>query len=190
MKIRSFAAVSAIVLAGLSLTACSASGSASSDPKTQIQEQLGQFSSSDIMFLQMMIPHHQQAVDMGTLAEAQGFSPTIKALATQIKSEQSPEITKMADWVTAAGASVKMDQDMGMGGMLSDSEITALKAAKGANFDKLFLKDMITHHSSAVAMAVMVMHSQNASIKSLSKAIIDSQSKEIQYMQGLLKTLG
>ena len=190
MKIRSLAAVSALVLAALSLTACSSNGSGTSDTNTQVQEQLGEFSSSDIMFLQMMIPHHQQAVDMGTLAESQGLSPTIKALATQIKSEQSPEITKMTAWVSAAGASVKMDHDMGMGGMLSDSEFAALKAARGADFDKLFLKDMITHHSSAVAMAVMVMHSQNTSIKSLSKAIIDSQSKEIQYMQGLLKTLG
>jgi uncharacterized protein (DUF305 family) len=147
------------------------------------------FSGSDIMFAQMMIPHHQQAVDMGTLAETRASNPDVKALAAKIKAEQAPEITQMKGWLESVGASLDMGHDMGMGGMLTDADMTALKNAKGAEFDRLYLEGMIGHHKGAIHMAQMVVDSSNGEANALGNAIIDSQTKQITYMESLLGKL-
>lgn len=144
------------------------------------------FSGADIMFAQMMIPHHQQAVDMGTLAETRALSPEVKTLAAKIKAEQAPEIAQMKGWLADASASIDMGHDMGMGGMLSDMQMKSLAAAKCAQFDKLFLEGMIGHHKGAIHMAQMVVDSNNSEAAALGKAIIESQAKQITYMEGLL----
>ena len=144
------------------------------------------FSSADIMFAQMMIPHHQQAVDMGSLAESRAGSPEVKALAARIKSEQAPEIDLMKDWLVAAGASESMDHHMSMDGMLTAEELDQLADSSGAAFDKLFLYYMIQHHEGAIAMAKMVDDSTNAAVAELARAIITSQTAEIAEMQKLL----
>jgi uncharacterized protein (DUF305 family) len=141
------------------------------------------------MFAQMMIPHHQQAVDMGTLAETRASNPEVKALAAKIKGEQAPEITQMKGWLESAGASLDMGHDMGMGGMLTDADMTALKNAKGAAFDRLYLEGMIGHHKGAIHMAQMVVDSSNGEANALGNAIIDSQTKQITYMESLLGKL-
>lgn len=137
----------------------------------------------------MMIPHHQQAVDIGTLAETRASDPEVKALAAKIKGEQSPEIAQMKSWLSAANAPMEMDHDMGMGGMdgmLDAAQMDALTNSKGAAFDKLFLEAMIAHHKGAIQMAKMVVSSKNAEAAALGKAIIDSQTKEITLMESLL----
>ena len=145
------------------------------------------FSASDLMFAQMMIPHHQQAVDLGTLAETRAESQEVKDLAVQIKNEQSPEINQMKSWLESADAPMTMDHDMGMGGMLSDAEMKALENTSGAEFDELFLKSMIAHHQGAIEMAQMVVDSNNVEAQALGKAIIASQSEQITYMESLLQ---
>jgi uncharacterized protein (DUF305 family) len=127
---------------------------------------------------------------MGTLAETRASNPEVKALAATIKTEQAPEITQMKGWLKDAGAGMEMGHDMGMGGMLSESEFDALKAATGAAFDKLYLEGMIGHHEGAIAMAKMVINSKNAEAKALGEAIVASQTKQISYMKELLKKLG
>lgn len=152
--------------------------------------QKARFSGADIMFAQMMIPHHQQAVDMGTLAETRAQNPAVKALAAKIKAEQAPEIAQMKGWLTAAHAGLDMGHSMGMGGMLTATEFDALKNSTGAKFDHLFLVGMIGHHQGAVHMAQMVIDSDNSEARALAKAIIESQTKQIAYMQQLLAKLG
>ena len=144
------------------------------------------FSGIDVMFAQMMIPHHEQAVAMATLGERLAFNPEVKALATQIKAEQAPEISQMKAWLTDAGASMDMGHAMGMAGMLSESAMTLLENAKGAAFDKLFLEGMIAHHQGAITMAKMVATSANAEAKALAEAITSSQTEQIEYMKSLL----
>jgi uncharacterized protein (DUF305 family) len=144
------------------------------------------FSGADIMFAQMMIPHHQQAVLMSNLALKTSSNPDIIALAKEIKAAQQPEINQMKVWLTKAGAPLEMGHSMGMGGMLTDSEIATLSAAKGADFDKLFLQGMIAHHQGAIHMAQMVLDSSNAEAAKLGNDIVESQTKQITYMQGLL----
>jgi uncharacterized protein (DUF305 family) len=194
--IRTLAISGAVLISSVALAGCTINlGSSDSDKNSGMMGNNGMmgnssssstFSGSDIMFAQMMIPHHQQAVDMGTLAETRALSPEVKALAAKIKSEQSPEITQMKGWLKDANASMDMGHDMGMGGMLSDSQMKALENAKGAEFDKLYLQGMIAHHQGAIHMAQMVVDSTNAEAKALGKAIIDSQTKQISYMESLL----
>ena len=187
------AAVAAIILATVSLAGCTINlGAKDTDETTgathnhSMMSNDSNFSGADIMFAQMMIPHHQQAVDMGTLAETRASSADVKFLAARIKAEQAPEIMQMQAWLDAANAPMEMDHEMGMGGMLDDAQMTALKNAKGAEFDRLFLEGMIGHHKGAIHMAQMVIDSNNAEAAALGKVIIDSQTKQISYMESLL----
>lgn len=145
------------------------------------------FSGTDIMFAQMMIPHHQQAVDMSTLAETRTTNPEILALAKQIKDAQAPEIKQMTDWIESSGAGMDMGHDMGMGGMLTEEQMAALENAQGAAFDKLYLEGMIGHHQGALQMAKMIENSDNAEAKQLAANIMKSQSAEIDKMKQMLE---
>ena len=176
----------AALIAGLALSGCSMNSAINNPPAANSQNAATDFSGVDKMFAQMMIPHHQQAVDMGTLAETRASSPEVKALAAQIKAEQAPEISQMEGWLTASGASKDMGHDMAMGGMLSADEFKALENATSAEFDKLFLEGMIAHHEGAIDMTQMIVDSNNAEAKALGQAIISSQTEQIEYMRGLL----
>jgi uncharacterized protein (DUF305 family) len=134
----------------------------------------------------MMIIHHQQAVDMGTLAETRASSPEVKALAAQIKAEQAPEISQMEGWLKTSNVNPGMGHDMAMTGLLTAEQMTALKKAKGAEFDRLFLEGMIGHHKGAIQMAQMVVDSQNVEANKLGHSIIESQTKQVTYMESLL----
>jgi len=191
MKLHKTALAGFLLVGSLALTGCTVNvNTADSHQGMMDQTDTSEYSRSDIMFAQMMIPHHQQAVDMGTLAETRASNPKVKALAAQIKAEQAPEIETMKGWLDTANASLDMGHDMGMDGMLTDDEFEALKNSTGAEFDKLYLEGMINHHGGAISMAVMVMHSKNANVKAMSAAILASQVKEVKYMQQLLKDLG
>jgi len=145
------------------------------------------FSSADIMFAQMMIPHHQQAVDMGTLAETRASNPVVKALAAQIKAEQAPEISQMKAWLETAGASMTMGHHMAMDGMLDSAALAKLEGSKGAAFDKLYLEGMIGHHMGAIEMAKTVVDSNNAVVKKFAETIVGTQTEQINYMRSFLK---
>lgn len=183
------------VLAALALTGCTINigtpgskdmmgGSMMSD-----NQNASGFSSSDIMFAQMMIPHHQQAVDMSTLAETHTTNPEILALAKQIKDAQAPEIAQMTTWIEDSSSSMHMGHDMGMDGMLSAEEMTALENAQGADFDKLYLQGMIEHHEGALQMTHMISDSDNAEAKKLAENIVTSQTAEIAQMKKMLEAM-
>ena len=101
-------------------------------------------SADDAMFLQMMIPHHAQAVVIAEYAVTNSKNEQILKIAKQIKSDQAVEITQMKKWLTDDGLGTAAGHSMaGMSGMLSDSQLNTLKSSKGAGFDKLFLNNMI-----------------------------------------------
>lgn len=141
---------------------------------------------NEIMFAQGMIPHHEQALVLAKLALKNSSSAPIKELAASIIKGQSKEIAQMKYWLKATNSSMDMGHDMGMNGMLDDDQMRALEAASGAEFDRLYLQGMIEHHKGAIQMAQMVINSSNAEAKVLGTAIVDSQSKQIQYMESLL----
>lgn len=147
------------------------------------------FSSVDIMFAQMMIPHHQQAVDMSELAIENTADPDVRTLAEQIRDAQATEIELMESWLDDAGVGMSMgeyDMGMGMGGMLSEDEMTALENATGAEFDRLYLEGMIEHHEGAIQMAQLILDSENSDVKALGEAIVESQTAEIEQMKQML----
>ena len=144
------------------------------------------YSSQDIMFAEMMIPHHQQAIEMSDLALKNSTNPEVLALAQEIKDAQTPEIEQMKSW----GASSVAHMGHMMDGMLSDEEMSELTAATGSSFDKLFLEGMIKHHQGAIDMAEMVIDSKNSEVAALAKAIVEAQRAEISKMKELLSALG
>ena len=137
------------------------------------------FQGSDVMFAQMMIPHHEQAVQISDLGLKIPKNVEVLKLAAEIKDAQSPEILQMTSWLNQANAALEMGHSMGMGGMLSDSEIKTLELASGKNFDILFLNGMIAHHEGAIHMAIMVKDSANADVKALGESITKSQAAQI-----------
>jgi uncharacterized protein (DUF305 family) len=138
------------------------------------------------MFAQGMIPHHQQAMDMSNMALKNGASPEVKKLAKGIIAAQGKEIGQLKYWLTATKSSMTMDHDMGMGGMLSKSDLIALKKLKGSKFDSAFLKAMIAHHEGALDMVSLLDRTKNSEAKKIAIDIRAGQSAEITLMKKLL----
>ncbi len=148
------------------------------------------YTGADIMFLQMMIPHHQQAIDISNLAMKSSQDAELIELAKIIARDQAAEIKQMKAWLTDAGASEDMGHSMdGMGGMLNDDELAALSAATGKEFDVLWLKGMTEHHDGAIHMTQMIEDAQNADIKAFGTKVIKDQSEQIDQMKKMLARL-
>ena len=148
-------------------------------------------SGSDIMFLQMMIPHHQQAVDISELALTVSKDSELLALATDIRDGQSAEIIKMEKWLSDSNSNHGMGHSMGdsMGGMLSETELSDLKAATGKNFDLLWLKGMTVHHDGALHMSQMIKDAKNSEIKRFGENIVRDQTAQIEQMKAMIARL-
>ena len=151
------------------------------------------FNSDDVMFAQLMIPHHEQAVEMSDdLLAKDGVDPAIVDLAVQIKDAQAPEITTMRGWLSDWNASADgmAGMDHGTGGMMSDDDMMALQDASGADAGALYLTQMIMHHEGAVAMAqTELSDGENVDALALAEAIVSSQTAEIAVMNDLLASL-
>jgi uncharacterized protein (DUF305 family) len=176
----------------MALAGCSKDGSMGMDHEGHSSEASGDLSGDDVMFLQMMIPHHQQAIDMSDLALTKSSDSELLALAKDIRDGQGAEIVKMKAWLDKAGEDLDPGHSMGhdMGGMLSDSELAALKAATGKSFDLLWLKGMTGHHDGAIDMATMIEDADNDEIKSFGQAIVTSQSAQNKQMAAMIKRMG
>jgi uncharacterized protein (DUF305 family) len=145
-----------------------------------------EFNAAEIHFAQMMIPHHQQAVEMSDLALKNSKDSAVIELAKQIKAAQAPEIEQMKSWLTKSGFDPNAPHNMMMAGMLSDAEISKLKQSKASAFDKLFLAGMIKHHEGALQMLTMISGSTNDEVKTLSENIASTQTIEIETMKAML----
>ena len=149
------------------------------------------FNNADVMFAQMMIPHHEQAIEMSDIAldPNTGASAAVIALATQIKGAQDPEISQMKNLLTTWGMPTEMgsmDHSSMMEGMLSLEEMDTLGQLKGAEFDKAWAKGMIAHHEGAIAMANDVLaNGKNREILALANAVVSGQSAEIKTLKPL-----
>ncbi len=145
------------------------------------------FTGADIMFLQMMIPHHQQAIDISELALKKSQNTELLTLSKVIIRDQKSEIAQMKAWLGQAGASEDMGHSMdGMGGMLDSEDLAALEKASGKNFDELWLKGMIGHHDGAIHMSEMIRDASNLEIKAFGEKIVKDQSDQIAQMKKML----
>ena len=149
------------------------------------------FTGADVMFLQMMIPHHQQAIDISNIALKTSKDSELLALAKTIIGAQTAEIIQMQAWLHDSNSNSRMGHSMdGMGGMLDDAELSALSAATGSEFDRLWLKGMIGHHDGAIHMTQMIEDASNLEIKSFGEKVVKDQSAQITQMKAMLKRIG
>lgn len=149
--------------------------------------------SIDSHFIEQMIPHHDDAITMASLALQKAQHQEIKQLAEDINRTQSQEIQTMKDWYKewygkeVPDAFLHLGHGMGSGmmhmGMMGDStDIDELKTAP--DFDKAFIEEMIPHHQMAVMMAQMLLQSTiRPEMKQLAKDIIEAQTREINSMR-------
>ena len=170
------------------------STTASAAPSTSTSPATGSYNQADVMFAQMMIPHHEQAIEMSDIILAKDdIKPQVVDLATQIKAAQGPEITIMRGWLTAWGqnASPSMSMDHGTGGgMMDQAAMDALQKTSGDAAARLFLTGMIAHHQGAITMAKQqIANGQNPDAKQLAQDIVDAQQAEITTMNKLLQQL-
>ncbi|MET7638766.1 DUF305 domain-containing protein [Streptomyces sp. NPDC005438] len=146
----------------------------------------------DVAFSQGMIPHHRQAVEMSELAPSRDASPEVAKLAGEIKKAQAPEITTMSGWLKGWGRPVPKEDDSahtghGMPGMVTAKQMAELRKAKGAAFDRTFLKLMVEHHKGAVVMSrAEESAGKHGPSKKLAGEIVTAQRKEIKTMNSLL----
>ena len=154
----------------------------------------GEFNEADVTFLQMMIPHHEQAVAMSDIIlKKSGVDSGVVELAKQIKAEQQPEIETMNSWLEAWGS--KNGGGMGgMGsgddGMATAGEMEQLDKADAATAQKSYLEMMTQHHEGAIAMANTEMKDgRNPDAVQLAKDIVATQQEEITTMKDLLAKL-
>jgi uncharacterized protein (DUF305 family) len=145
----------------------------------------GPYDASALMFAQMMVSHHEQAVLISKWALKQGTNSAVRKLAARIVAEQDPQIAQMQRWITSKAA---MGMEMGTQGILDASSLATLKAAHGKRFDGLYLVDMTLHHQGAISMAIPLMKSKNPEVAALCKSIVSGQSVEIQEMQRIMRT--
>ena len=162
-------------------------------------------SRADVEFMQGMIMHHSQAVEMTAMISSHTENKEVRALGAKISSSQADEIRMMQRWLAARGQATSMEMpgmpgmDMSgnsmalMPGMLTPEQMEALRKARGAEFDRLFLSGMIQHHGGALVMVKDLFNSagagQDAEIFDFATDVDNSQRAEIKIMQKFLEEL-
>lgn len=154
------------------------------------QASIDSHNDADMMFAQMMVPHHKQAVDMTKLAASRAQSPEVKQLAATIEAAQQPEIDKMSGLINKWGGTIGTIDHSGhdpMLGMFSYQAIDDLADTSGAAFDRAFMTMMIEHHEGAMVMAQDELDKgKNAEALALAATIHVTQAAEVSHMRQLL----
>lgn len=168
-------------------------------------------SPADVQFMQHMIIHHAQAVEMTALIDSHTHNKQLRSLGARISRSQADEIKFMKRWLAARGEPTPMpmhnmsghnmpghnmpgmdmsNHEMLMPGMLTAEQMDALKNAKGAEFDRLFLTGMIQHHNGALIMVKDLFDTagagQDAELFNFVTDVDSGQRAEIRIMQTML----
>jgi uncharacterized protein (DUF305 family) len=158
-----------------------------------------QHTPADVRFMQNMIGHHAQAIEMTGLLSERTRREDMRLLGKRIELSQADEIKMMRDWLAARGQPLPAEHAHHapgappMPGMLSAEEMTRLKAAQGAEFDRLFLEYMIKHHDGALTMVKELLATpgagQESDIFAFAADVDADQRMEIDRMDAMLKEL-
>ena len=161
-------------------------------PADQVKAPDGEaYTTVDVWFVRMMIPHHSQAIEMASLAAGRASNPQITAIAERIKAAQLPEILQLKAWLKQHGLA-EQDTDAGhnhatMPGMQTPEAIRALANAKGDQFDRMFVTMMSAHHQGAIDMAGLRLRADgNLTVERMANAIGFEQEVEINRMHEIL----
>lgn len=151
--------------------------------------------SADYSYVQMMIAHHNQALEMTSLVPDRAAADPVKRLAERIKAAQQPEIGAMEGWLKSNGGGKDGGSGKGghdahehgvMPGMATEAQLAQLRAAKGRAFDEFFLKLMITHHEGALTMAAEVLSDgNNVQVEEMANDVVAQQTAEISRMRAM-----
>ena len=197
---------SAAVLAGLILVlAGTTTAAAQADPVAAARADSARhpYTEADIRFMSGMIHHHAQALVMARWAPSHGASTAVQTLAGRIINAQTDDIRLMQTWLRDRNQPVPepnprgmtmvmggMEHEMLMPGMLTPEQMNKLDAARGTEFDRLFLSFMIQHHQGAVAMVKDLFGSygagQNETVFKFASDVNVDQTTEIERMQKML----
>jgi uncharacterized protein (DUF305 family) len=197
MRIHSVAGVlAAAAAAGGLLAGCGSNTNPTTTPPLAVNSVPAagqqQHNQADVVFLQKMIPHHDQAIMMSRMARNRASAPKVKDLAARIEAEQGPEIQQMRSLLTAWGAPESatpggMGAMGGMGGM-GQGQMSGMMS--GTGFDRMFLQMMIVHHQGAIEMSQTEQaQGSNPDARRLAQQIITTQQAEIREMQTLLQQI-
>jgi len=156
-----------------------------------------QHTDADVRFMQGMIHHHGQALEMTALVPGRSGSESIRLLAQRIDLSQQDEIGMMEGWLRARGEDVPSSEErargMMMPGMLSVEEMRRLEAAAGNEFDRLFLEGMIKHHGGALIMVDELFATtgagQESTINAFASEVVADQRAEMDRMGAMLDAM-
>ncbi|WUH98543.1 DUF305 domain-containing protein [Spirillospora sp. NBC_00431] len=150
--------------------------------------------SAEVRFVQMMIPHHAQALEMSGLAPSRASDKRVRSLASRIDAAQKVEIASMRSWLEQNPKAVLKagGRDHGahgaMPGMATSDQLKRLRDANGGAFDRLYLTLMITHHQGALKMAKDVLDKgTDVAVQEMARDVQSTQLAEISRMQALLE---
>ncbi|MFJ2664606.1 DUF305 domain-containing protein [Nocardia fluminea] len=149
------------------------------------------FNAADVSFLQMMYPHHAQAVEMAKMVPSHTQNQQLIALAAQVEKAQAPEMQQITDLLASFGepapSATEGHGGHDMPGMMTGAQMSSLQAANGADFDRQWLAMMIAHHEGAVEMAQTELNAGvNPQARQLATKIVADQEAEITTMRGML----
>lgn len=152
-------------------------------------------SEADVTYVARMIEHHRQALEMSALAPERAQNETVKGLASRIHDAQGPEIEGMEQWqreyaeqasAHGHGGDLPRVDHGSMPGMASEADLAALEAARGADFDRLYLRLMIAHHEGAIRMAVELLSAgTDVRVEEMANDVIATQTAEIERMKAI-----
>ncbi|XRQ10544.1 DUF305 domain-containing protein [Actinomadura welshii] len=211
MRNRVAVAIAAVATAAGTLSGCSGGDEPQAAPsetvivpgrpgepnKTQVKgpQKPAEPTAAEVGFMQMMIPHHAQALEMSALAPDRASDEQVKALASRIDAAQKVEIKAMRAWldehpkaVLKAHGENHGGQHATMAGMATPEQMKQLEEARGADFDALYLKLMITHHEGALTMAEDVIdQGGDVVVQEMARDVQSTQLAEIGRMRALLE---
>ncbi|MDP9844800.1 DUF305 domain-containing protein [Streptosporangium lutulentum] len=160
-------------------------------PGEDLGESEARVTAADVRFAEGMIPHHRQALEMAALVRPRSSSPVLWKLAERITAAQRPEIAALTSWLESAGRPAPDGHDGHDGHVITQEQTNRLKAARGVEFDRLFLKLMIVHHEAAMTMArEQIGEGTDRIMLTMAKDVASGQAVEITRMRGELLRLG
>ena len=201
---RRLAAATAALALVATLAACSTDepaaepSAAPESSSTDAAEEATEHNAADVEFAQMMIVHHEGALEMAELAVERASTEEVRALAERIAAAQGPEIELMSGWLETWDEELPAEAQHGgmdhggmdMDGMDQEAAMATLAELEGAEFDRTFLELMVAHHRGAVEMAqAQIGEGADPDALALARTIRDDQNIEITEMENLLRSL-
>lgn len=181
---------SLVVIAGFFSTTVAPSIITQEEPNSANMQQKDQeagedsrFSRADLMFMNMMIIHHDQAIEMAELAENRTDNDKVLSLSQNISEAQRYENRKMAEWLNSVGLN-RPTRGHRMAGMAAQEEMMQLEQSRGKEFDQLFSELMIEHHRGGIEMArAEVQNGRAEEVIELARGMVQVQQKEVGMMR-------